>query len=419
MHRVLVILPMYGGSLPIGRYCATALKDMGCLVETFEAPQFYSAFQALQGLKVTTDRLNYLENSFFQVVSQAILAKVEAFQPDLVLCLAQAPMSRQALQRLRSMKVPTAMWFVEDYRLFTYWRAYAPLYDIFAVIQKEPFLTELAAAGVTNPLYLPLAALPSLHAPAPLDPTEQQEYGADVSFLGAGYPNRREAFTRLAHHNFKIWGTEWEEAPTLTPLVQRGGARISPEDAVKIYNGTHINLNLHSSVEANTLVSGGDFVNPRTFELAACGAFQLVDKRSLIGELFAEDELATFDSMDDLEEKIPYWLAHPEEREALCGKSRARVLADHTYQQRMRTLLDFAKERLPEFGTRPAAPMPETIPPAMQQELQEILKEHNLPAYASFNDVITALRHKEGVLSSTETALLFLDAWNTLYASKN
>ncbi|WP_034636538.1 CgeB family protein [Desulfovibrio cuneatus] len=418
MHRVLVILPLYGGSLPIGRYCATALKDLGCLVETFEAPEFYSAFQALQGLKVSSDRQNFLENSFLQVVSQAILAKVEAFQPDMVLCLAQAPMSRQALQRLRSMKVPTAMWFVEDYRLFTYWRAYAPLYDIFAVIQKEPFLAELTAAGVANPLYLPLAALPALHAPTPLDPKDMQEYGAEVSFLGAGYPNRREAFARLVHHKCKIWGTEWEDAPALAPLVQRGGARISPEDAVKIYNGTHINLNLHSSVDANTLVSGGDFVNPRTFELAACGAFQLVDKRSLMGELFAEDELATFDSMTDLEEKIPYWLAHPEEREALCRKSRTRVLADHTYQQRMRTLLDFAKEHLPEFGTRPEAPMPESIPPAMQKELQDILKEHNLPAYASFNDIITALRHKEGVLSSAETALLFLDAWNTLYASK-
>ena len=27
--RILVVLPMYGGSLPLGRYCARALRDMG------------------------------------------------------------------------------------------------------------------------------------------------------------------------------------------------------------------------------------------------------------------------------------------------------------------------------------------------------------------------------------------------------
>ena len=70
------------------------------------------------------DHLDHLENSFLQVVSQAVLAKVEAFSPDMVLALAQAPLSRQALKRLRRDGVPTAMWFVEDHELFTYWKAF-------------------------------------------------------------------------------------------------------------------------------------------------------------------------------------------------------------------------------------------------------------------------------------------------------
>ena len=77
--RVLVVLPMYGGSLPVGRYCVDALRNLGHTVEVFEAPDFHSAFSALKGLRVTTDRLEYLENSFLQVVSQAVLAKVETF----------------------------------------------------------------------------------------------------------------------------------------------------------------------------------------------------------------------------------------------------------------------------------------------------------------------------------------------------
>ena len=416
MLRVLVVLPLYGGSLPVGRCCLEGLKEAGCLVDSFEAPSFHSAFNALKELRVGNERLDSLQDAFLQVVSQCILAKVEAFSPDLVLCLAQAPMSRVALKRLRQNGVPTAMWFVEDFRLFTYWRAFAPYYDIFAVIQKEPFLSELAAIGVSNSLYLPLAALPSLHRPMELSPAEQKEFGAEVSFMGAGYPNRREAFVRLAGPGFKIWGTEWEDEPRLAPFVQRGGGRIGSEDCVRIYNATAVNLNLHSSVRADALVSGGDFVNPRTFELAACGAFQLVDRRALMPELFGEDELALFDSLEELKEKIAYYRERPEERKAMAAKARARVLAEHTYAVRMRRLLDFARERLPGFGRRKPVAWPDDMPEGMKESASRLMDELGLGADAGFDDVVTAVRARSGRLSDAESALLFLDEWKKLYS---
>lgn len=417
--RVLVVLPMYGGSLPIGRYCAEALRDLGHIVEVFEAPAFHGAFGALKGLKVTADRLEHLENSFLQVVSQAILAKVETFEPDLVLCLAQAPMSRQALKRLRRDGVATAMWFVEDFRVFTYWRAFAPYYDFFAVIQREPLLGELAGLGVDGALYLPLAALPDFHRPVQLSPIEQRRYGADVAFLGAGYPNRRVAFRRLTHLDFRIWGTEWEGDAVLARHVQQNGARVSPEDAVKIYNATRINLNLHSSVQAQTLVTGGDFVNPRTFELAAIGAFQLVDHRGLMDELFAPDELATFGDMDELLERIGHFLDHPDEREAFAARARARVLRDHTYQQRMHTLLEFIAERRPAWPPdRHEEGFPPDMPEALRGELAALLQRLGLPHDAAFGDVITVLRQQTGELDALETSLLFLDEWRKQYKGK-
>ena len=414
--RILVILPLYGGSLPIGHYCVEALRDLGHKAESFAAPDFYPAFTALKDLQVTADRLAYLENSFLQVVSQAILAKVEVFEPDLVLCMAQAPLTHQALKRLRKDNVATAMWFMEDHRLFTYWKAFAPYYDYFAVIQKEPLLAELDALGVAA-LYLPLAALPSLHGPMELSALDQRRYGADISFMGAGYPNRREAFRQLAHLDFKIWGTEWDNEYALAPLVQQGGARISPEDAVKIYNASKINLNLHSSVNPKTLVTGGDFVNPRTFELAACRAFQLVDERSLLPELFADDELATFRSMDELKDKIDYYLSHEEERQALAEKSQARVLKDHTYRQRMAALLDFIRAR------RTGWPKPRALdagvfahlPEELKAPAADLLARLNLPADTAFADVVAAIKTGEGKLAPLETSLLFLDEWKKQY----
>ncbi len=418
MQRILVVLPFYGGSLPIGRYCVEAMRETGRLVDVFEAPEFFGAFSALKNLRVGVERLEFLENAFLQTVSQAILAKVEAFEPDLVLAMAQAPLSRQALKRLRADKVPTAMWFMEDFRLFTYWRAFAPYYDVFAVIQKEPFLTELAAGGQPNTLYLPMAALPSLHRPLELSAEERAEYGADLSFLGAGYPNRRAAFARLADLglDLKIWGTEWEDDVRLAPLVQRGGARISPEDAARIYNASKINLNLHSSVQAESLVVPGDFVNPRTFELAACGAFQLADRRSLMPELFAEDEVVQFSDFKELVERIRHFAAAPEERAAHTAKARARALAEHTYAHRMNTLLEFVAERVPDFGRiRKEPPWPADIPPELKAELQTLVRACGLPADASFEDVAMAVRAKRGRLEHLEAAVLFLDEWRKLY----
>jgi spore maturation protein CgeB len=413
-----VVLPLYGGSLPIGRYCAIALAGLGHLVEVFEAPEFYASYAALKNLRVTSDRLQYLENSYLAVISQAVLAKVETFEPDLVLALAQAPLSIQALKRLRRDGVVTAMWFVEDFRLFTYWQAFAPHYDFFAVIQKDEIFVALQGIGVANALYLPLAAQPDVHKPLELSPVEMRKFGADVAFMGAGYPNRRMAFRDLApRFDFKLWGSDWDGDPVLAPYLQLAGARVGTEDCVRIFNATRINLNLHSSIQANTLVTGGDFVNPRTFEIAACGGFQLVDKRSLMPELFAEDELATFDSMDELAARIGHFLAHPDERAAFAARGRERVLREHSYVARMTTLLDFIAARRPGWPKkRDAAPAVEGVPPELAGQIAELLQRLRLPPDCAFEDLVWAVRQQQGELGELDAAVLFLDEWRKLYS---
>ncbi|MGE4193460.1 MAG: glycosyltransferase [Pseudodesulfovibrio sp.] len=418
--RILVVLPLYGGSLPIGRYVASALKGEGHLVETFEAPDFYPAYTALTDLKVTTDRLEYLQNSMLNVVSQSVLAKVETFEPDLVLAMAQAPLNHQALKRLRRDGVATAMWFVEDHDLFTYWKSFAPLYDVFAVIQKGQFFEDLAAIGQNNALYLPMAAQPDFHRPVELTPVERRKFGAEVSFMGAGYPNRRKAFHELVSLDFKIWGTEWDGDHVLEPLIQLKGARVTPDECVKIFNATRINLNLHSSIQADELVTFGDFVNPRTFELAACGAFQLVDKRTLMDELFADDELASFSSIDELREKIDYFSSRPEERQKYAERARARVLKDHTYACRMNELLAFTTERIPGWPRqRDASPVfGEDFPPDLERDIRELTARLSLPEDVSFEDLVWAVRQQKGRLSDLDTAVLFLDEWRKLYKKR-
>lgn len=416
--RIFIILPFYGGSLPIGRYCASALKDLGHLVEVFDSPEFFSTINAFKALRIRCSKVEELEASFLQVISEAIYAKAIEFEPDLILTLAQAPVTRQLLKRFKKDNVITAMWFVEDFTVFPYWRSFAPLYDCFFVIQKELFLEELHAIGVMNTAYLPLAALPSFHHPMELSPLDQKKYTVDVSFVGAGYPNRRLAFRELLQFQFKIWGSDWEGESILASHIQAKGVRVSSEESVKIFNATRVNINLHSSVKTQPLVSNGDFVNPRTFELSACNAFQCVDTRQLLAELFNEDELVTFSSITELQEKIHYFLAHPDERKAISERSRKRVLAEHTYQERMKKLLSYVTEFMPNWPKeKRSLTLPDMFSKDVQADLEKMFHTLELPIDSTFDDIIIKIRQQTGVLSPLETSLLFLDEWKKLYHS--
>jgi spore maturation protein CgeB len=220
-------------------------------------------------------------------------------------------------------------------------------------------------------------------------------------------------FASLADAPFKIWGTEWPTCKPFDRMIQEEGRRLTPEEYVKIFNATEINLNLHSSSERDGVDPFGDFVNPRTFELAACGAFQLCDERSLLPELFEPGkEIITFSNTRDMKDKIGYYLEHKQEREAVVRRGRERALNSHSYQHRIKQMLqiiysskyDTLKRRLdsnPWAKTlRRAAPHQE-----LKQRCEAAFQRGEEPILDGLvSDIVTG----QGKLSETEQKLLFL-----------
>ena len=337
--RIAVVGPIYGGSLPITGFVVRALESLGHHVRWLDHSVHATSYHQLELLKNSQHRLA-LQSKYAEMLSRITMAQLAEDPPDLVLSLAQAPLVLPVLEHLRRKRFMTAMWFVENFRHLTYWQQLAAGYDFWFVIQQEPCLAVLKQAGAKEVRYLPMAADPSVHRPLELTQTEREEYGSDVSFVGAGYANRRAIFPRLLGHDwrFKLWGNEWDGATDLTSVLQRNGARIDTDTCLKVFNGSAVNLNLHSWAGTG-LDPEGDFVNPRTFELAACGAFQLADRRSLMPDLFSASEVATVSSSDELPGEIARWLREPEQRLAMAAQARQRVLAEHTYAHRMRNLL--------------------------------------------------------------------------------
>ncbi|MGZ8373778.1 MAG: glycosyltransferase family protein [Nitrospira sp.] len=389
--HVAVVGPIYGGSLPIARYVVSALNELGHRVSWLDHSAHHASYEAFGCFREDRHRLT-MQSRFADVLSLSTIAHIAEDPPDLVLAIAQAPLTLAVLQHLRKKKFPTAMWFMENYRHLTYWQQLAGGYDYWFVIQQSECIEALKRAGAAHVHYLPMAADPSVHRPIALSSAEQQEYGADVSFVGAGYANRRTLLPPWLspEWTFKLWGNEWDGVSDLSRVLQRSGARIDTETCMKVFNATAVNLNPHSS-SGMGLDPHPDFVNPRTFELAACGAFQLVDERTLLPDLFTPEEVVRFRRAEEVPQLIRTWLKESPGRRASAEASRRRVLRDHTYRHRLQELLAVVGMRQPDRigsilrGDRSttvlkerAATMPELFPllskfpPGQRVELKDL-----------------------------------------------
>jgi spore maturation protein CgeB len=411
--KVLVDYPIYGGSHTTATYIENALRELGCQVEGIDNAYADPLLQRILAVR-DSSRSGNMAGKLTELLSDLYLAKWEAFQPHVAIFTAQSPITVGALRTVRSTSA-TAFWFVEDYRRFGYWRDYAREFDVFAGIQKGRFFEELLRCGCPNPIYLPMAADPNLHKPTPLSPDEERFFGADVVFMGAGYPNRHALLTELADLNLKVWGTGWEGNPRLAPFIAKSGQRVTIEESVKIFNATRINLNLHSSMESGYFEADGDFLNPRTFEIMACGGFQLTDSRSLLPELFTNGrEIVTFGSLQELRDKTAYYLAHPAERKQIAEAGRRRVLAEHTYTHRLRTLLSAVLSRRPDISKQAVEKTRQTenaLSRIADPELERFLRDIPAEKRDSLHDLAEAAHNGSGTLKWHEAMILALETF--------
>lgn len=346
--HVAVVGPIYGGSLPIAKYVVTALESLGHRVSWIDHSLHRASYDAFGAYRDARHQ-QAMQGRFAEVLSLSTITHLSEDPPDLVLAIAQAPLTLAVLEHLRKKKFLTAMWFVENYRHLTYWQQLAAGYDYWFVIQQAECQEAFKRAGARDVGYLPMAADPAVHRPLALTDAERAEYGADLSFVGAGYPNRRALLPRWLSKDwsFKLWGNEWEGAADLAPVLQRSGARIDTEACMKVFNASAINLNLHSC-GGDALDPQADFVNPRTFELAACGAFQVTDERALLPDLFTDEEIVRFRRTEDVPALIRMWLDDPSGRRTVAEAARQRVLRQHTYGHRMKALLAAIGLRQPD-----------------------------------------------------------------------
>jgi len=335
--RVLVVGPIAGGSLGIARSVARAVAAIGAQARLFDASPFAGAQRGFGDLALSVTAQTYFQGRLAMLLGEAVVEAATAWSADLVLAVAQAPLSEPALTALGTRGIPTAFWFVENTRVLPYWRDVARHYDRFYAIQPGAVLDQIAAAGARAVSYLPMACDPAIHRPVLLSDDDRARFASPVSFAGAPYLNRRHVLAAVADLGLKVWGDGWETTALAGSLG--GPGRFDLDAMLRIFAATAVNVNVHSADHVTGLDPQPDYVNPRTFELAACGAFQLVDRRDPLAALFDDDQLAVFDTVPDLRDKTQYYLAHHAEAAAIAQRGRQRAVSDHTYEARVRQVL--------------------------------------------------------------------------------
>ncbi len=87
--------------------------------------------------------------------------------------------------------------------------------------------------------------------------------------------------------------------------------------------------------------------NQRVFDVPCCGAFLLTDHRDQIEDLFEPGaEVVFYRTLDEIPELLEKYLHDAEARSKVAEAGRKRVLAEHTYDHRICTLLDKLNQTL-------------------------------------------------------------------------
>lgn len=94
---------------------------------------------------------------------------------------------------------------------------------------------------------------------------------------------------------------------------------------------------------------GGGWDTMRYWEVPAVGSFMISQKpQILIPDNFEEGKHVAWcsDSLDDLTDKIDYYLYHPEERQTMAARAREHLNKYHLNTHRAQTLLDIVKQKV-------------------------------------------------------------------------
>ncbi len=147
----------------------------------------------------------------------------------------------------------------------------------------------------------------------------------------AGMLKRKRTVESLKNHSIELFG----DSDGWTDLLGEGYIIHPPVDYTTqlcdIYHSAMINLNI-TSCQMTTAV------NQRIFDVPVSGNFLITDFQKDLEELFEDDEIVMYRNLQELNELCSWYSVNEHSRRKIIGKAKARIVKQHTYENRYRTI---------------------------------------------------------------------------------
>ena len=143
---------------------------------------------------------------------------------------------------------------------------------------------------------------------------------------------RKEAFTRIGEkYKFDLY--TYEKDFTLPNCINHGPIE-SYEGSPYIYKTAKINMN----ISLRSITTG---IPLRCFEIMGSGGFLLSNYQADFDDCYtAFEDYAYYEDLDDMMDKIDYYLTHEKERKEIAENGYRKTLENYTYEHRIKQILE-------------------------------------------------------------------------------
>ena len=255
---------------------------------------------------------------------------------------------RSTLMRLKAICPDACLASYSDDDMFnrtntsrTYRQALSAYDVIFTTKSFNAASDELPAMGARRVIAVDKAYDPDQHFPIKPTEADLEALGSDVGFIGSFEADRAAQMLALARAGIRVrvWGNGWERFNPGEPnLVVERRPLVNRREFLSYTRGicsTRINL-------AFLRKANRDLHTDRSVEIPACGGFMLAEYSDEHARLFSEGkEAAYFHNIDELIEKVRFYLGHEDVRQAIARAGHARCLADgYRHEDRVRFMTE-------------------------------------------------------------------------------
>lgn len=307
-----------------------AFKKLGARIDTF--------FYKKKGRMAFIEKDKLMRKYWISYMNHSLLAHVMKTRPDLMIIIKGETISPETLWKIRKTTSTIIInVFTDNPLLMGNFDAIEPCHYFFV---KDTYVVDtLKKAGLSNVRYLPQCANHEVYKPTKLSTAgDNEDFGAGLTLIGSMYPYRHKVVEELIEFSPALWGRGWANTsnPKIAGLYR--GRDIRGTAKAKAISASSISLNLHHPLND---ING---TNSRTFDISACMGFQLADYKPDIEPLMkVGEEIICFRTLDELRSLIEHYANRPEERVRIAKAAHARVMRDHTYDNRAREILSLVQ----------------------------------------------------------------------------